>query len=64
MTADTLPFTGLFNLSLLATWISLAIAAKSSMTYVPQGSNPLLYQPGVEPIMHLDQVFILALLHK
>ncbi|KAH7729547.1 Protein F35G2.1 a [Aphelenchoides avenae] len=25
------------------------------MTYVPQGSNPLLFTPGVDPIMHLDQ---------
>jgi thiol-disulfide isomerase/thioredoxin len=25
------------------------------MTYHPQGSNPLLYTPGVDSIMHLDQ---------
>uniref|UniRef100_A0AC34QA09 Sulfhydryl oxidase n=1 Tax=Panagrolaimus sp. JU765 TaxID=591449 RepID=A0AC34QA09_9BILA len=31
-------------------------AAIATMTYVPQGNNPLLYQPGAEPIMHLDQV--------
>ncbi|CAD5218701.1 unnamed protein product [Bursaphelenchus okinawaensis] len=31
-------------------------ALKSSFTYHPQGSNTLLYSPGLEPIMHLDQV--------
>lgn len=35
--------------------ISECGASISSMTYVPQGNNPLLYQPGAEPIMHLDQ---------
>ena len=27
----------------------------SSYSYVPQGSNPTLYTPGFEPIVHLDQ---------
>ncbi|KAF7635605.1 Sulfhydryl oxidase [Meloidogyne graminicola] len=28
---------------------------KASISYVPQGSNPLLYQPGIDSIVHLDQ---------
>lgn len=31
---------------------------RSSFTYHPQGQHPLLYTPGLEPIMHLDQVII------
>uniref|UniRef100_A0A914HZE2 Sulfhydryl oxidase n=1 Tax=Globodera rostochiensis TaxID=31243 RepID=A0A914HZE2_GLORO len=30
-------------------------ALRASVNYVPQGSNPLLYQPGADPIIHLDQ---------
>lgn len=26
----------------------------SSMTYIPQGINPKLYEVGFDPIMHLD----------
>jgi hypothetical protein len=32
-----------------------SMAAKASLTYMPKGSNPLLYTPGVDPIVHLDQ---------
>ncbi|KAI6170994.1 Sulfhydryl oxidase [Aphelenchoides bicaudatus] len=28
---------------------------RSTMTYHPQGANPLLYTPGLDSIMHLDQ---------
>uniref|UniRef100_A0A914CAW3 Sulfhydryl oxidase n=2 Tax=Acrobeloides nanus TaxID=290746 RepID=A0A914CAW3_9BILA len=31
------------------------MAAKASLSYMPKGSNPLLYKPGVDPIVHLDQ---------
>ncbi|VDM76720.1 unnamed protein product [Strongylus vulgaris] len=35
--------------------VHTASAAVSSFNYVPLGSNPTLYTPGFEPIMHLDQ---------
>ncbi|KAE9416511.1 hypothetical protein Angca_002586 [Angiostrongylus cantonensis] len=39
----------------LCALIHSSSAAISSFSYVPLGSNPTLYQPGLEPIMHLDQ---------
>lgn len=47
---------GLLTVTLVCTLVAVSDAAISTMTYVPQGNNPLLYQPGAEPIMHLDQV--------
>ncbi|KJH48579.1 thioredoxin [Dictyocaulus viviparus] len=35
--------------------IPYATALISTYNYVPLGSNPTLYTPGFEPIMHLDQ---------
>ncbi|KAI6188880.1 Sulfhydryl oxidase [Aphelenchoides besseyi] len=44
----------------LLAWLCLLVGIgeclRSSMTYHPQGASPLLYTPGAEPIMHLDQV--------
>uniref|UniRef100_A0AC35FVL1 Sulfhydryl oxidase n=1 Tax=Panagrolaimus sp. PS1159 TaxID=55785 RepID=A0AC35FVL1_9BILA len=45
-----------FVISILLLLLPKCYGSISSMTYVPQGNNPLLYQPGAEPIMHLDQV--------
>lgn len=45
-------------LAWLCILIETANGLRSSMTYHPQGSNPLLYVPGVDAIMHLDQVCI------
>lgn len=41
-------------LLLLGNLLSIALAAISSMSYKPKGVNPLLYDPGLDPIMHLD----------
>lgn len=46
---------GTLAVALVCTLVVVSDAAISSMTYAPQGNNPLLYQPGAEPIMHLDQ---------
>lgn len=42
-------------LLVLLALVHAASAAVSSFNYVPLGSNPTLYTPGFEPIMHLDQ---------
>ena len=47
---------GFLAVALACTLVAVSNAAISTMTYVPQGNNPLLYQPGAEPIMHLDQL--------
>lgn len=43
----------LIVLYLIAFVLNVAYTAKSSMSYVPQGSNPLLFTPNVDPIMQL-----------
>ncbi|CAD6194486.1 unnamed protein product [Caenorhabditis auriculariae] len=43
-------------LAALLVLISGANALVSTFNYVPLGSNPTLYTPGFEPIMHLDQM--------
>ncbi|GMT24926.1 hypothetical protein PFISCL1PPCAC_16223 [Pristionchus fissidentatus] len=42
-------------LILIPLLVAAAQAIISSFNYVPQGSNPTLFVPGFEPVMHLDQ---------